>query len=138
MNRDVLTFLRQFLALFPSYASRPFYIAGESYAGALFNTFQTHFHVNLTWLFCLFLVTSLSTTGHYIPWLSVFLLSHPDLTIDLRGVAIGNGWSDPPVQNGAYADFANGAGILDSLEVLVSSIIGCDIFAISISNSIWF
>jgi len=35
-------------------------------------------------------------------------------TIDLQGIAIGNGWVDPEVQYGAYADFLVSKKMLDS------------------------
>jgi cathepsin A (carboxypeptidase C) len=69
-------FLLKFLAKYPSLAGRDLYITGESYA------------------------------GHYIPAIADFIVQHPDSSLNLKGVAIGNGWVDPYDQYPAYVEFA--------------------------------
>ncbi|RDX96683.1 Serine carboxypeptidase II-3, partial [Mucuna pruriens] len=65
---DSYTFLVNWLQRFPHYKTRDLYITGESYA------------------------------GHYIPQLAHTILSYNKLTnhtlINLKGIAIGNGWID--------------------------------------------
>jgi len=71
------TFLDGFVAAHPEFKGRDFYIAGESYA------------------------------GHYIPAISHYLaFNTTDLTLNFKGVAIGNGWVDPVVQYPQYAEYA--------------------------------
>lgn len=69
-------FLIKFLATYPSLSGRDLYITGESYA------------------------------GHYIPAIADFIVQHPDSNLNLKGVAIGNGWVDPYDQYPAYVEFA--------------------------------
>ncbi|OIW03442.1 hypothetical protein TanjilG_14667 [Lupinus angustifolius] len=66
---DSYTFLLNWLERFPQYKSRDFFITGESYA------------------------------GHYVPQLADIILSNNKLltnhtAINLKGIAIGNGWID--------------------------------------------
>lgn len=69
-------FLIKFFAKYPSLKGTSLYITGESYA------------------------------GHYIPAIADYIVQHPDESINLSGVAIGNGWVDPYDQYPAYAEFA--------------------------------
>lgn len=66
-------------------ASRPLYIAGESYA------------------------------GKYIPELSMRILSgnNKNQTIPLRGIMIGDGWVNPKIQQSSNAEFAYAHGLID-------------------------
>lgn len=73
---DMREFLLHFLQQYPSLKDRPFFITGESYA------------------------------GHYIPSVAHSLLENPLPGIQLKGIAIGNGWVDPISQYPAYATFA--------------------------------
>jgi carboxypeptidase C (cathepsin A) len=64
----------------PAYANNPFYITGESYG------------------------------GKYVPYLAANILSHnaspkAGKKINLKAIAIGNGWVDPVVQTGSYGPF---------------------------------
>ena len=86
VNRNLVSFLQQFLDVFPHFASRPLFIAGESYA------------------------------GHYIPALAVELLTHHPRLVNVHGLAIGNGWSHPLLQSRAYAPMAEAAGILSARQ----------------------
>jgi len=74
------TFLQQFFEMYPQYIKLPFYVIGESYG------------------------------GHYVPAVSSKIVQENDnqsnIYIDLRGVGIGNGWTNPRVQYGAYGPFA--------------------------------
>ncbi|KAK9806679.1 hypothetical protein WJX73_007406 [Symbiochloris irregularis] len=78
---DMLDFLLEFLEARPQYQDRDFYVTGESYA------------------------------GHYVPAVSHRIYSYnknvaPEKQINLKGLAIGNGLTNPAIQYGAYADYA--------------------------------
>ena len=68
-------FFQKWLQEFPEFKGRPLYITGESYA------------------------------GHYIPQIgnALFLLNSPD--VNLKGLAIGNGWTTPVPQNVAAVSY---------------------------------
>jgi carboxypeptidase C (cathepsin A) len=78
--QDMYLFLQQFMQAFPKYANLKFAITGESYA------------------------------GHYIPALSARILAGNAAgqgpKINFAGAAIGNGWTDPKIQYGAYITYA--------------------------------
>jgi len=76
VSENFYKFLIKFLSSYPSFKGRDLYITGESYA------------------------------GHYIPAIADFIVQHPDDMINLKGVAIGNGWVSPYDQYPAYAKFA--------------------------------
>ncbi|RHZ31322.1 hypothetical protein DYB37_013521 [Aphanomyces astaci] len=65
-------FLEEFLALYPRYKNRDFYITGESYAGV------------------------------YIPYLTYKLVQHPIAALNLVGYAIGNPFTDSKVDGTVY------------------------------------
>ncbi|RHY70494.1 hypothetical protein DYB34_014111, partial [Aphanomyces astaci] len=65
-------FLEQFLALYPRYKNREFYITGESYSGV------------------------------YIPYLTYKLVQHPIAALNLVGYAIGNPFTDSKVDGTVY------------------------------------
>jgi carboxypeptidase C (cathepsin A) len=77
---DMLDFLQAFFAKHPEFADRDFFVTGESYA------------------------------GHYVPavahrvWLA--RKNGEGRPINIKGLAIGNGLTDPAIQYGAYADYA--------------------------------
>lgn len=80
---DMAIMLRGFLEQNPEYAGRDFYITGESYA------------------------------GHYVPAISHYLLNEAkDVNLNLRGIAIGNGLTDPYQQYPAYATFSYENGLI--------------------------
>lgn len=63
---DMGVFLQGFLAENPEYEGRDFFITGESYA------------------------------GHYVPAISYYIKKYmPELKLNLKGIAIGNGLTDP-------------------------------------------
>ncbi|XP_058097051.1 serine carboxypeptidase 1-like [Magnolia sinica] len=76
---DSYTFLVNWLERFPQYKTRDFFITGESYA------------------------------GHYIPQLAQTILGYNKVTdqtvINLRGIAIGNGWIDDEINMKGMFDF---------------------------------
>lgn len=86
VGENLFRALTQFFILFPEYNKSPFYITGESYA------------------------------GKYIPALGHRIHVDPNSKIQLAGVAIGDGFSDPPVMLPAYSDFMLQTGILDENE----------------------
>jgi len=80
VGEDMLDFLYAFYEAHPELADLPFFVTGESYA------------------------------GHYVPtvahrvWLANKNKEGPH--INLQGIAIGNGLTEPEIQFGAYADYA--------------------------------
>ncbi|KAL4472405.1 hypothetical protein ABPG74_018354 [Tetrahymena malaccensis] len=76
ISNDFYSFLIQFFDKYPQYLGRVFYITGESYA------------------------------GQYIPAISKKILEEKNPNINLKGIAIGNGWVDPYYQQPAYAEYA--------------------------------
>ncbi|ETW00090.1 hypothetical protein H310_07515 [Aphanomyces invadans] len=70
VGRNVFEFLRGWLKAHPSYASRPFFVTGQSYG------------------------------GHYVPAVAHYIVTHQvDLIgINLHGIVIGNGWMDATIQ----------------------------------------
>ena len=79
---DVLDFLLEFLASKPELLQNDLFITGESYA------------------------------GHYVPAVASRIVEHngnsgrKTAALNLKGIAIGNGLTDPGIQYGAYADYA--------------------------------
>lgn len=74
---DMAQMLRGFLVQNPEFEGRDFYITGESYA------------------------------GHYVPAISHYLVNEAtDVNLNLKGIAIGNGLTDPYQQYPAYATFS--------------------------------
>ncbi|XP_003430729.1 probable serine carboxypeptidase CPVL isoform X2 [Ornithorhynchus anatinus] len=87
--RDLYSALTQFFQLFPEYQKNDFYATGESYA------------------------------GKYVPAISHFIHTHnptAKLKINLKGIAIGDGFSDPASLIGGYADFMYQIGLLDEKQ----------------------
>jgi carboxypeptidase C (cathepsin A) len=82
--KDLYYAMRSFFQLFPQYEATPFYITGESYA------------------------------GKYVPSLAyeIFSMNTGLLYINLQGIAIGNGWVHPIVQNKAYVDYSYNLGLI--------------------------
>ncbi|KAL9617339.1 MAG: hypothetical protein Q9160_007869 [Pyrenula sp. 1 TL-2023] len=79
-GKDVYALLTLFFKQFPQYATQPFHIAGESYA------------------------------GHYIPVFAAEILSHKKRNINLQSVLIGNGLTDGLTQYAYYKPMACGEG----------------------------
>lgn len=85
------TFLFQ---LHPEYSGNAFYIAGESYA------------------------------GKYVPWLASTILNNNNSAktkINLKGVAIGDGWTQPYYQAGSYAPFLYANNLINAVELDLAS-----------------
>lgn len=80
-------FLARFYQLFPNFIGEDLYFVGESYA------------------------------GHWVPYFANYILSNASNSyINLRGVAIGNAWVDPPHQTAVYSTFCYAAGLLTQKE----------------------
>lgn len=79
-GKDVYALMSLFFEQFPQYATQPFHIAGESYA------------------------------GHYIPVFAAEILSHKKRNINLQSVLIGNGLTDGLTQYEYYKPMACGEG----------------------------
>ncbi|OBA21914.1 hypothetical protein METBIDRAFT_10831 [Metschnikowia bicuspidata var. bicuspidata NRRL YB-4993] len=77
---DVYAFLELFFKQFAAFRKNDFHIAGESYA------------------------------GRYIPLFAAEILRHPERSFNLKSVLIGNGMTDPLVQNQYYQPMACGEG----------------------------
>ncbi|XP_051130058.1 serine carboxypeptidase-like 50 [Andrographis paniculata] len=102
--RHLFTALREFVALDSSFRTRPIYITGESYA------------------------------GKYLPALGYYILKQNPLLprasrINLAGVAIGNGLTDPEIQVATHAVNCYNLGLINEkqmaqLEKLQSETIG--------------
>lgn len=85
---EMYTFLQGFLAMHPEYAKLPFWIAAESYG------------------------------GHYAPAVANYIAQQNlkkagPIMIDLQGIMIGNGMTQPEIQYGAYGEYAYGHGMID-------------------------
>lgn len=80
--KDMYAFLVGFMGKFPQYQKVPFYITGESYA------------------------------GHYIPAISheIWTQNKKDKKINLKGMAIGNGLTNPEIQYKYYPQMAYDGG----------------------------
>lgn len=74
-----------------------------------------------------------SYAGHYVPAVSHRIYTYnngvsPDKRINLKGLAIGNGLTDPAIQYGAYADYALLNNIIgDSVHHAIKSVGLCHI-----------
>lgn len=86
VSENFYRFLLKFLIKYPEFKSRPLYITGESYA------------------------------GHYIPAIADFIVKNPMEDINLKGVAIGNGWVDPFDQYPAYVTFSHENKLIGDIE----------------------
>jgi len=75
MAIDMYKTLEGFMGLHPEYATQDFYIFGESYA------------------------------GKYVPYLASYIVNQTNTTINLKGVGMGDGWTDPYYQAGSYGPF---------------------------------
>jgi len=108
--QDMFVFLQQFFQMYPQYAKLDMYILGESYA------------------------------GHYVPAIGHRIQlgnrRHEGININLKGLAIGNGWVDPYLQYPGYADFAYQNNLIDYVEYLGNQVAikGCQSL---ISNGAW-
>ncbi|CAB3245653.1 unnamed protein product [Arctia plantaginis] len=80
----LLSFLQQFLQVFPDLRKAPLFIAGESYAGKYIPAFGHYIHNN----------------------------KNDSMPINLKGLAIGDGWTDPPTLL-HYSEFALQVGLVD-------------------------
>jgi len=99
--------LQGFYARFPQYQQSDFFITGESYAGKY--------------------IPSLSTKI-YNENLNLAKNASGKVRINLKGLAIGNGWVHPLVQNQAYVDYPFNLGLIsnkqrDQAEVIQNKLV---------------
>ncbi|XP_016077741.1 PREDICTED: probable serine carboxypeptidase CPVL [Miniopterus natalensis] len=87
--RDLLSALLQFFQLFPEYQENDFYATGESYAGKY-----------------------VPAIAHYIHTINPVLT----VKINLKGIAMGDAYSDPESIIGGYATFLHQTGLLDEMQ----------------------
>ncbi|XP_058383579.1 probable serine carboxypeptidase CPVL [Diceros bicornis minor] len=87
--RDLYSALIQFFQLFPEYKENDFYATGESYAGKY-----------------------VPAIAHYIHMLNPVMT----MKINLKGIAIGDAYSDPESIIGGYAAFLYQIGLLDEKQ----------------------
>ncbi|KAL4436655.1 hypothetical protein ABPG75_003794 [Micractinium tetrahymenae] len=98
VSNDMVDFLSEFFKARPELQDREFFVTGESYAGHYVPAVASRvFHA--------------SRSGEVVP------------PINLQGLAIGNGLTDPAIQYGAYSDYALmngliGQGMHSSLKML--------------------
>ncbi|MCO5556362.1 hypothetical protein L7F22_009910 [Adiantum nelumboides] len=86
VSQDLYDFIQVFLDYHPEYRSRDFFASGESYA------------------------------GHYIPALAKRIQEYNAqglAYINLKGIAMGNGLTQPDIQYKAYGDYALQMGLID-------------------------
>ncbi|CDP07044.1 unnamed protein product [Coffea canephora] len=102
VSNDLYNFLQAFFKQHPEYAKNNFYITGESYA------------------------------GHYIPALASRVLqgnkNKEGTYINLKGLAIGNGLTNPGIQYKAYPDYALDMKVISQSDynTLQKSVADCD------------
>jgi serine carboxypeptidase-like clade IV len=88
--QDLWVFMQEFLKLYPAYQKNDFFVTGESYA------------------------------GHYVPALGYRIFqgnkAKQGIPVNLKGIAIGNGWVDPYKQYPGYAEFAKMNGLINEVE----------------------
>ena len=84
--QDFVYFLQKFLELNPEFKGRDLYITGESYG------------------------------GHYVPAVSAHLRKQGSVDLNLKAVAIGNGWTNPYEQYPTYASFSYENGLIGELR----------------------
>jgi len=91
MAVDLYAGLIGFFRTFPAYAKVPFYIFGESYG------------------------------GHYVPSIAAYIdqmnKASPPIYINMKGIGIGDGWVDPYIQTGSFAEFLYANDLINELEV---------------------
>ena len=94
---DMAAMLKGFLEQNPEFEGRDFYITGESYA------------------------------GHYVPAISHYLQFEADVKLNLKGIAIGNGLTDPYQQYPAYATFSYENGLISKAweDVMIGGMKAC-------------
>lgn len=93
VSKDMVDFLAALLDARPDFKGRDFFVTGESYA------------------------------GHYVPAVAFEVFqasrgmdSERRLDISLKGLAIGNGLTNPAIQYGAYPEFAFQHGLIDEMS----------------------
>ncbi|XP_048413459.1 probable serine carboxypeptidase CPVL isoform X2 [Stegostoma tigrinum] len=89
VGRDLYSALIQFFQIFYEYQQNDFYATGESYA------------------------------GKYVPAIGYYIHTHnptAKVKINFKGMAIGDGLSDPEVMLGGYAEFMYQIGIIDEKQ----------------------
>jgi len=90
MAVELYTLLTAFLQMHPKYAKLPFYVFGESYA------------------------------GKYIPSLSHYILTqnqgNAPFKFNLQAIGMGDGWVDPYIQTGSYAEYLYGQGLIGEVS----------------------
>jgi len=85
---DLYSALTQFFILFPEYSANDFYVTGESYA------------------------------GKYVPAIAFKIHTEnpaAEVKINMKGISIGNGLTDPVTQND-YGDYLYGLGLIDGSQ----------------------
>ncbi|KAL4505177.1 hypothetical protein ABPG72_016244 [Tetrahymena utriculariae] len=89
VGEDFYQFLLGFLEQNPQYIYRPLFVTGESYA------------------------------GHYIPAIGAELVKQNNPKINLQGLAIGNGWVDPEVQQPSYGEYAYENKLISAFQYFI-------------------
>eukprot|EP01022_Parablepharisma_sp_SALTPOND_P020427 TRINITY_DN3726_c1_g1_i1.p1 TRINITY_DN3726_c1_g1~~TRINITY_DN3726_c1_g1_i1.p1 ORF type:complete len:734 (-),score=35.71 TRINITY_DN3726_c1_g1_i1:5256-7457(-) len=80
--KDLKVFLERFVYKHEEYLGRDFYISGQSYA------------------------------GHFVPSLAKYFLDQKATFLQLKGIAIGNGWFKPEIQISSFPGFDHKHGLV--------------------------
>jgi carboxypeptidase C (cathepsin A) len=100
VGAEMWKFMLGFLEKYPQFAKNDFYITGESFG------------------------------GHYVPAFGAYVveqMAQGNDSINLKGIAVGNGWVSPKVQYGAYGPFGYDNGLIteDKLTSMNSTFDKC-------------
>jgi len=111
MAENMYEFFQKFFSAYPKYASKDFYIFGESYA------------------------------GHYVPAFSARILqgsaAGEGIAINLKGSAVGNGLVDPEIQYAYYWQFARDHSLVSnaSLAMMEGAVGTCQLLIAACAQS---
>lgn len=93
----------------------------EELSEQFFNALQGFFHLHPDYRACDLYLTGESYAGKYIPNMAKMIDERneslpDDQKINLKGLALGDGWMDPPLQTKLQVDYGYEMGFVDSLQ----------------------
>lgn len=100
VSRDMMSFLHQFYEQFPEKRNSDLYLTSESYGGSCFQ--------RSTW-----------PLGKYVPSIATTILNDNEARLNpipLKGIAIGNQWTDPNTQILTHGTQAFYLGLVDDQQ----------------------
>ena len=89
---DFYSFLLKFIDKYPEYKGRSVYIAGQSYG------------------------------GHYVVKFTEYILDKNNSDINIQGMAVGDGWINPPVQMCSNPYYAKEHKLINNWQFIISSL----------------